>query len=771
MTYLNWRNILKRFPSNSQFTIIILTSKISKFLRLVAAIVIVCSPLLLFAEERDKTEFQIISEGSLKGLVDASGNVVIPVIYENLGWSNGSEEVIGEVIGYFEKGGWGLINTKNAIITEASYTNLHPLNDIYLVAARKAAYSNKILYGLLDEEGAAILGFQYSSLSLAGENIKVSQSKKGRLKFGVLSFKERVVIPIEYEKVEWCGKGYVVQKDGSQALFDFSGQQLTTFKYYSMADFNDHLLVSDHFGRQGVVDPAGREIVQTVYKSVTALNDSSVTLSAFPTWELILPSGSKVKQFSYDNVIPVNHGIFRVTANGWQTLINTEEEFLLKGSDWNMYVPDEEFVLISKNGKHGVLREGGIEVLPLTYDSIYYSGRHFYAMILKNGIEKWQIFSTYGNLTSSNSFEAIFPMSENLIANKKNGYWGYMDFSGHTVVEYKYDYAWPFKEGKAKVNYLGNQGIINTTGDWVVKPDQGEVTIISANLFIKHLKDKFEIVGPGGKITYFTRNKLEAHPFGVLEITEDGRYGLIDQFGESFLSPIYDEIVDASFGFFTVKKGDKYGVVDDQGKHILPLTNEYQAIESFSEGFLKVKRNNRYGFVDLDGKLRISNRYDEAEDFKNGVAAIKLLGSWGFIDKIDRIAVQPQYDIVSDFVDGICTVRKGGAYGIIDAKGNEILSVEFDSLSRNRFNSIVIKKSGRYGLADGKGELLVPAKYDELEENENGLLIIKKRGSYGVIDKKGINIIPSIYSDILYDGINGYYLAAKESEKTTQLLR
>lgn len=711
-------------------------------------------------------DFQIVTEGSKHGLVDDSGNIVIPIIYDNLGWSNGESNLISEVLGYFENGNWGLISIKNKRITEAEYLDLFPAQNDFLIASKESTYSDTSLFGILDTNGKAKLGFQYHVLSQAGNFLVAGQQNNGVLRWGVLNYKEQEVIPIKYESVELLSLNFVVYLNSSAAIYSMSGDQLTEFVYDKIEELGSYFLLHDQMGRQGLADIMGNVITQPKFKSIRLNNDSSVTATEFPKWELIIPDKGVVKEFYYDQIEPVSYGIYSVTTNERQAIINSEEEYLLNGNDWKIEVPDNQFVIVRQDNKYGVLKEGGISVLPLQYDSIYYSGKHFYGLTHEGNNLRWQIFSKFGNPISSSYFDAVFPMNENVIATKKNGYWGFIDFSGHIVIEYKYDFVWPFKEGRAKVNYLGNQGIINTAGEWVVHPKHSEITIVHKDLFISRTGKRSDLIDNIERTVFQTYDQLALHSYGLLEITGNNKYGLIDHKVENTIPAIYDYISELSGNqVYILKKDGYYSVLGKDGRFILHQNDEYDNIGSFSEGFLSVKKDRKFGFIDLDGKLRIANRYEAVEDFKEGMAAVQLVGRWGFIDRLERLKIQPLYDKVESFDDGLSVVIKNDLYGIIDIAGKEVLPTDYDSLYRNEMNSFVIVKSGRYGLANLRGELLIPSKFEFLEENENDYVIVKQRGMIGVIKKNGINAIPIAYEEIIYDQINGYYLARSSSKE------
>ena len=712
-------------------------------------------------------DYQVINKGNKQGLIDDKGNELIPAVHDRLGWTNGTTDVIEGVIGYARGERWGLISVKNSIITEPVYSQIYPHKNGLLIASKNSDYSDRPLFGVLDAKGSAKLGFQYHSLSPGFNYLVAGQLQEGRMKWGVLDFEENEIVPIKYDKVEIKQLQFVVYLGNRASVFSHEGKQITEFHYDEINELGSFSLVKSQIGKEGLLDNMGREITSPIYKNIRLTSDSTALLTEFPKWQLIVPGTGVVKEFYYDHIEPVSNGIYVISANGKQAIINIEEDYLVDGNDWTIDVQDP-FVIIKEHNKYGVLKEGGLEVLPAKFDSIYFSGKHFYTLERDAMMDRWQIYSTFGSAISSSYYEQVFPMSEDLIALKKNGYWGYIDFSGHTVIDFIYDYAWPFKEGRAKVTYLGNQGIINTAGEWVVHANHSAVTIVNKDLFINHAGERLDLLDGLERVVYQTYNNLEPHSFGLKEITSGGRIGLINHSGTSVIPPQYHHISDlVGDHFYILMKDGRYGVIDEAGELVFGLTDEFEHIGSLSEGFLAVKKDGRFGFIDFDGNLRIANRYDQVGEFQEGMAPVQLLNKWGFIDRLERLRIQPLYDTVQKFNRGVSVVSKNGRYGIINMQGSEVLPIQYDSIYQNDFKSFILIESGLYGLADFKGELLFPAKFERLEESRDALLIVKQRGKYGVIKKNGINVIPIVYEEIIFDDFTGNYLAKKASVEST----
>jgi hypothetical protein len=61
--------------------------------------------------EVHSSDYAIIEDGNRKGLANDKGKVIIPPIYDDLGWSEGGTSVVEDVIGYKMGELWGLISS------------------------------------------------------------------------------------------------------------------------------------------------------------------------------------------------------------------------------------------------------------------------------------------------------------------------------------------------------------------------------------------------------------------------------------------------------------------------------------------------------------------------------------------------------------------------------------------------------------------------------------------------------------------------------------
>ena len=227
--------------------------------------------------------------------------------------------------------------------------------------------------------------------------------------------------------------------------------------------------------------------------------------------------------------------------------------------------------------------------------------------------------------------------------------WGYKDASGKEIIPAKYNYAWGFNEGIARVrNKKMKYGFIDITGKEVIPAKYDETKDFYEGLAAVNLDNKWGFIDRTGKIIiplkfdevgYFSEGlakvRVGAVRGGKYNTLSGGKYGFIDQSGSEIIKFKYDNAGDFSEGFAYVKVGKKYHFIDKKENELGLL--EYDDAGDFSEGLAKVRIGNyfdgKWGYIDTTGKRVIEVKFEEASDFYNEEARVKLNGVSMYIDK------------------------------------------------------------------------------------------------------------------------------------------
>ena len=308
--------------------------------------------------------------------------------------------------------------------------------------------------------------------------------------------------------------------------------------------------------------------------------------------------------------------------------------------------------------------------------------------------------------------------------------------------------------------YSANKwGVINQDGEEVIIPSYQEMIVIpnkAKDVFIctynineetgtyqtKAINSKNEEILTGYEQIEALENidKYDNvwYEENVLRIKKNGKYGLIDFNGKELLPAEYDEIIglEGIANSIIIKKDGKVGLVNDNGSIIIePVYTEIKNLgDTYKEGYITKNEEGKYGIISTTKKQILENKYDE----------------------IEQIYLKDYY-----------LVKEGEKRKLIDSKGNTIIEKGFDEIKSATSNGIIFVKDNLYGEINTAGEITIEAKYQELKEAKNGIYIAKLNDKYGIIDQNQIEKISFNYTGITYNQKAEIYLAEDAEYKTS----
>ena len=698
-------------------------------------------PYILFAQQNPV----LFSENGKSGIKDSNGEILVPAKYTALGWSDGFELFVDNIVGYYN-GNWGLISAKNEVITNANYYELWPVHKDLIIASRKGKFSNKLFYGALNSKGQAVIGFKYASIDRIVDLLIVSKEEDHRISYGLLNEKNQFLLEPEYSRISHFSEDVYVFSDfeNKSGLIEKTGRVVMPVSVDKIDKPQYNFAKVYQQGQVGLIGLSGNTLIKPEYKSIK-LGKDKTTLLPFQTINIVGSNNEIFHSFSCDSLVKLSETFYAIYRNDHITLTDPSFNTLLSGTNIVLHEPQSDKLVISQSGTYKVLDQYGKAFLKESYDSIASDTNYFY--VLKN--DTWSVINKFGRKISRQKYEAIQPASEGLIAMKRRGYWGYIDFRGDEVIPPKFDEVSNFLNLVAKVRFLDAYGSINQFGDWVCEPVYDTITLHENGLNQARIKSRTDLIDKNGTLLFQTYNQLVPFGKGFIEQTAEGKKGFISAKGEVLKHPIYDEISFTPEDNILITEEDNYlSLTSDDGQRFYDLSGKYEEVLGKKEDFVGVKLDGKYGFVDMQGRLRIANRYDSIRLFSDGMAAFFLRGHWGYIDKSEKLRVQPHYDQAFDFIDGTAIVEEDGKYLLIDKNGRNPLEAKFDRIKRNKFGSFITQLNGKYGIYSASSKKILETEYTSIQELAKGEILVKRRGKYGLVNEAGRFTLPMIYDHI-----------------------
>ena len=316
---------------------------------------------------------------------------------------------------------------------------------------------------------------------------------------------------------------------------------------------------------------------------------------------------------------------------------------------------------------------------------------------------------TAGKITTKNYF-AVF----------KDNKWGVIDSTGNTIIDPSYKEMIIIPNSKKAV-FICTYDVNYETGEYKTK---------ALNEKNQEILTQYEKIGT---IQNQDKNGNLWYEKNILKIQKDGKYGLVDLDGKEVIPVEYDEItsIPQIENSFKVKKDDKYGIVDSDGKTVIQP---------------------QYADIDILG-----------EDNKSGFIVKNDAGKYGIVDYSNTLILEAKYDAIEKvYGNDMYVVTTDGKQKLVNKSGEDILTQGFDSIKQilaNQENAVIFIKSGKYGVMKTSGETVIEAQYDNLEETKIGTFIANQNGKYGIINTNKEEKLSFEYNSITFSEKADIYVA------------
>lgn len=292
----------------------------------------------------------------------------------------------------------------------------------------------------------------------------------------------------------------------------------------------------------------------------------------------------------------------------------------------------------------------------------------------------------------------------------------------------------------------GKFGVINNEGETVINPEYTEIVLIpnkDVPIFIctYDLNDqdgtyKIKVINQKNEEIFKEYSKVEAidnfdskqniwYEDDVLRVEKDEKYGLINFEGKEVLPCDYDEItaLKGVTNNLLVKKDGKVGLVNEKGQTI--VNTEYKDIKTLKEGYkneyIIVNDNNQYGIISTTGTVIIEPKYEDVKYLNNSeMFAIKDAGVWKLINKDNQILIDGGYDNIIEAKGENVVVEKGGKYGVVTTKNEEKIPVEYEQIKYTFSIYYIAKTGGKYGIINLNNEQVKDFNYINMDYVEKG---------------------------------------------------
>lgn len=584
---------------------------------------------------------------------------------------------------------------------------------------------------------------------------------------------------------------YIAYQEGGQwGIINYKGKIILKPNYTSLNHFiHDVAVVSTWDNTQekqlyGAMNLEGKAIIPLQFDGMTPLLSNPYFL------EVELGNKRGIYNAEGKEIIPVQFSQIKLLENGWLVAKDTSNQLFVYSKEGksqnkqgfhNVQVADSlGYMFTERFGRKGLLSPMAEELYAPVYKTIQPTDSSYIA----DPYHSITVISPKGKELFNLSYDSIQNIGENLYLYQIDGKKGIVTNQGEVLSYGEYDKVSSFVEGLSIVVKNGLYGVINQQMQEVIPIKYNNIER-EQQAYFRVTNGHVDIFDKLGKnITqdkYVNIDKLSANRY----LVKVGKY-------YGYLNERFEEVIDVAFEdaeafvgkYAVVRKGDYYGVIDQEGKWIIqPVVDRLQSI---SEGLFLYHDNEAWGTLNTDG-IEVF-RSDEVElEVRNGTVLSRYKGKYGLINDRGEVCLPAIYDSVSSVRDdqtvfmhkggeryfkhlydkgipqkgayshnewigeqteGFAPVRMNGQYGFVDFLGRLRISPRYQEVKSYQEGLAPMKLGGKWGYIDKEDRIFLQPFYEEAGLFDKGLAIVKQDGKYGVINRRGQFILTCKFDQI-----------------------
>ena len=524
--------------------------------------------------------FLLYSKGKY-GVIDASGNVLVPADYMEVQIPNPTKAV------FFCTS----TDNKSVVLNdkkETIFTNYERVSSIPLEKQNKnekwdvscLLYQKNGQYGLMNYDGKAITKPEYETItSLPNKAGEFLVQKEGKYCVinpnGVRMFSDMYtqITGDGYYKESSQYAGYIVKNQDKYGYINYNGKNLVKQNYdkiqriNAVADGKQIYLLVWQNGKVGLYHNH-KQVMDCQYDEIS-YNEETQLLS--------VRNDGKYGVYNIEGkqLVPIDNNdvIFkgkRVTAKKTNNTIEYDlQGNVVKDSKYKMVLSTDDpnySITVTRDNKYGVINQNGIEVVENKYAYLKYLSNHYFA-----------VYSDDNKM-------------------------GVIDQNGASVLDMQYDVIQVIENSdliqagilngkKVEIYNKNNMNLIDSLENADLHEEKDDIKLVSTQA-VKYISLK------GEKITLDTKYQNVA----VIPYVENGKWGFKDKNGQVKLVANYDRITDfSSAGFAGIQQKGVWGVINQKGEivvspsyHIDSSTTEPE----FAGKYFKVNQDTQSYYTD-----------------------------------------------------------------------------------------------------------------------------------------------------------------------------
>ena len=344
-----------------------------------------------------------------------------------------------------EKGKLGLVDLQGKTVLAPTFNSIKEKQPYFFACSKgKGCW-------VYNENLQLVLKGAYNSIELGCEGQFIVE-KNG--KYGVVSEKGAVILPLKYSEINSNKNGYTVTLNEKMGLFNSEGKEIIpiSYRWIYTDKIDDNIpIVAKLDGKEGYINTKNEWVIPPTYRDAFAFRQGVAIVKKGRNYMCINLKGEAVIQ-DFDN-------------------------YVIEPSD-NTYI-----VGVRKECKYMVYDLNGN--LLDTYNLLRNNRSDDAIFAVKKG-SKWGYIDGYGKVIIPLEYEEVGNFSEGLAAVRKDNKWGYINLKNEVVIPFEFTNRGvsSFKNGVAKYYTDSGIGLINLKGEIIAEPKYNSIQYLRENVAI-----------------------------------------------------------------------------------------------------------------------------------------------------------------------------------------------------------------------------------------------------------------------------------------------
>lgn len=515
-------------------------------------------------------KYLLVTYYNHQALIDKTGKAVTPPIYKEIKlddqgktvalpfkkWTFFGENSHEQKLLYFDE-----------IIPVNKYTLAIQTNDNVGLITREQSYKAYL-------PKLKLLGAYHGLLLVANDQYQ-----------GVIDTKGNFILPLNYDSIDIKERmifGQIKRGDKQDwQVFSHRGVPQNNQRYESYQQVSDYMIYASRNGKSGILDGRGNEASPFFYDAISPLVGNKMVVKYQSNQGVINDRGNWVITPYKDSLALFEHHALYKQGSEWG-ILDFAERVLYKGQKPLHSISDKLLTTQDEDG-YQLINNRGALLQQKHYDSIY--SIHNDLVALKKSDRTWLFRpSNFKLLETPKNTELLGQYSEDMIAAKIDGQWGFISEQAHLMIANRYDGIHEFSEGLVAVKLIGKWGIINHKEDIIVQPVYDRIMPFHGGLAVVEQNGLMGLIDRTGKLIldleYSNIERFEKH----IILSLNGLLGLADSRGNIVRSPQYNSIQPIDKKQFIVTSRNMSGVISLSGVDIVPVA--FEQIKIFGDLFL-----------------------------------------------------------------------------------------------------------------------------------------------------------------------------------------